>query len=180
METYQKILFNGIKKDRNQQFILAFMFLLLAYLLYFRWAVELPTEMPSTTIFLRVIAGVLLLLAGGLIFTAFKTIRIQKTKLFRSLNENPEKIVWVYAYKLVPMPFGIKFSDTMTVFFYFIDGSSFDLRIPAENYDLLIKELNRKLPHATFGHSKQKEQLFRANPALLLRSDEKEWVKTEH
>ena len=62
--------------------------------------------------------------------------------------------------------------NTSIVYFKLIDGDEITLSIPEKELNTLMKELNRRLPHATFGYTKDREQWFMAEPALLLRDDD--------
>jgi hypothetical protein len=45
------------------------------------------------------------------------------------------------------------------------------LRIPSKNSEKIQTALENRLTHASFGFSKEKEQWYMANPALLYRDD---------
>jgi hypothetical protein len=87
------------------------------------------------------------------------------------LNNQPKEIVWVYEFQVLVMPFGIRFWSEKTLFFKLLNGETLQLRIPSKNSEKIQTALENRLTHASFGFSKEKEQWYMANPALLYRDD---------
>ena len=104
---------------------------------------------------------------GALIATAglywlLKIVSEQPLAALREqLRDYPETIVWVYGLLTERMPFGLKILNSATL--YLIDGEgeaqAFDL--PAKELKLVTKTLNRLLPHAEFGYTKERELKYR-------------------
>ncbi|TVR81181.1 MAG: hypothetical protein EA412_03455 [Chitinophagaceae bacterium] len=168
-ENIEKVILQSVRRDRNQQVLYGFLFLFLSGMLFFRWSENLPQEMPQTNIFLKVIAILLFGFTTYLFYNASRLINAANHKVAYLLKNDPEKIVWVYTYRVVPMPFGIKFTNMVTVFFRFLDGDGDEVRVKDSEHDKLLEELKNKLPHACFGFNNEKEQLFRVNPAMLIK-----------
>ena len=114
----------------------------------------------------------LLLAAGGIWcagLTVLEILRYDVTKddVFKLLQLHPESIVWVYYYKVETMPYGIRISHMSTLYLCTTDNIKNDLRTSEKQSIHIMNALRPLLPHASFGYSQQKEQLFLANPDLL-------------
>lgn len=92
---------------------------------------------------------------------------VSKDGLIRDLERNGQSIVWVYYMKVETMPYGIRIMDMTTLFFMLDNGEKHTLRANEKRILKIMNSLRDALPHATFGYSTQKEQLYRANPDLL-------------
>ncbi|MGB1247736.1 MAG: hypothetical protein ACPG4Z_02540 [Chitinophagales bacterium] len=86
-----------------------------------------------------------------------------------TLKHKPKSIVWVYHHCLVSMPFGVKTFERTTLYIYTLDKQYHTQLIKNDSAEKLLVTLEKELPQATFGFSVEKEQLYRANPAMLLR-----------
>lgn len=144
------------------------------------------------------VASSLLLLAFGLVFTyfsfgghiilslfglicavlgirfTFALLREQRpegSRLMYLLEHNPRHIVWVYSVLTERLPFGLQFGSSCTMYFKLIDGDDVSVGLSAKNQRRVSRVLNRLLPHATFGYTRDREQWFMADPAMLLRHD---------
>lgn len=92
-----------------------------------------------------------------------------KHPVIKHLQSNNGDIVWVYSFISINMPFGVHMFKLVTIWLHYRDGSQQHLRISHRYLEACMHYLETLLPHATFGHSVKKEQLYRANPELLLR-----------
>jgi uncharacterized membrane protein YidH (DUF202 family) len=92
---------------------------------------------------------------------------ITKNELIDVLKKNPQRIVWVYYLKVETMPYGIRVLDMTTLYFMCNDHEKLSLRTTEKQILEIMDKLQDRLPHATFGHNQEKEQLYRANPNLL-------------
>lgn len=97
--------------------------------------------------------------------------RVEHTRLMQLLLHNPKQIVWVYSTVTQHMPFGFQFINMGTLYFKLIDGDEISVSLKAKDLKIISRFLNRLLPHATFGFSKDKEQWFMAAPEMLIRGD---------
>ncbi len=96
---------------------------------------------------------------------------VDKTLLLQLLTNAPKKIVWVYSIVTQRMPFGLEFSKNATIYFKLIDGDEITLSMTEKETENVLKMLNLKLPHATFGFTKDREQWFMADPAMLYKEE---------
>lgn len=97
---------------------------------------------------------------------------VDKTPLMQLLVTHSKKIVWVYSVVTQRLPFGLEFSKNATIYFKLIDGDEITLSMPEKETGKVLKMLNVTLPHATFGFSKDREQWFMADPAMLYKEEE--------
>ncbi|NRB62561.1 MAG: hypothetical protein HRU40_05950 [Saprospiraceae bacterium] len=102
----------------------------------------------------------------------FKTnqeLRLSDHPILHTLKEEPHRIVWVYAIVTQRSPFGFAFMRQGTMFFKLSDGDALSVLMPSGKLKLVSRFLNRLLPHAAFGYSTDREQLFEVNPEQLRR-----------
>lgn len=90
-------------------------------------------------------------------------------RLMVLLHLQPEQIVWVYSLVTEQMPFGFQFSRHGTLYFKLLDGDEITVGLRASQLKPVSEYLNDRLPHATFGYTRDREQWYLANPAMLLR-----------
>lgn len=83
------------------------------------------------------------------------------------LRVENRKIVWIYFHKLENQPFGIKMHDQNTLFIHLEDRSQACISMHESEIIEVMQLLKNELPQATFGYSRQKEQLYNIGPDLL-------------
>ncbi len=83
------------------------------------------------------------------------------------LRNEGNKIVWVYYHKLEKSPFGISFSSKTTLFIHLEDRSKANITMREPEILEILSLFREEMPQATFGYSKQKEQLYNIGPDLL-------------
>lgn len=83
------------------------------------------------------------------------------------LRNESNKIVWVYYHKLESHPFGISFSSKTTLFIHLEDRSKACITMREPEILDIIGMFREEMPQATFGYSRQKEQLYNIGPDLL-------------
>ncbi len=83
------------------------------------------------------------------------------------LKNEGRKIVWVYYHKLENLPFGISLHSQTTLFIHLDDRSKACIAMREPEILEIMSVLRSELPKATFGYSKQKEQLYNIGPDLL-------------
>ncbi len=100
--------------------------------------------------------------------------QIESAPLWQILHRESGRlqVVWVYHVKTQVMPYGFHIWERGTIYFKLIDGREITLDLPATKQKMVSKFLNRVLPHASFGYSEERQQLFDRDPSLLLRSDQ--------
>jgi hypothetical protein len=116
------------------------------------------------------------LLAAGLAiwgigFAGLEWIRSRsgQEQLLDCLQKQPERIVWVYYYKVESMPYGIRVGSWTSLQFRLDDKEKFSLRCREEECQRIMNALRPRLSHASFGHSVTKAQWYEADPELLRR-----------
>lgn len=160
LEVIQRIL----ARQQKIKFAFGFLFLLLALLLY-------ATKSQNSSSWLLVLIAILFLAGFTLLFTLIRNFQYYKNPVYRTFKYELKEIVWVHHQITQVIPFGIHMYDQYTLFVYLLSGDNYQILGSKKEIMFLVKELPTILPHASFGHSVQKEQLFIANPALLIRHD---------
>ncbi|MDX1665751.1 MAG: hypothetical protein R3350_00895 [Saprospiraceae bacterium] len=94
------------------------------------------------------------------------------SRLLFLILHRPREIVWIYSVATQRMPFGLEFYRSGTMYFKLADGDEITVSLPAEKLKLVSRTLNRLLPHASFGYTRDREQWFMADPRMLLQEDE--------
>ena len=106
------------------------------------------------------------------VFSLLQENRAGGPRLMYLLERRPGYIVWVYAVVTERLPFGLQFGSSCTLYFKLMDGDEVSVNLSAKSQREVSKTLNRLLPHATFGYTRDREQWYMADPAMLLRQDE--------
>ncbi len=101
--------------------------------------------------------------------SAGKVWRPAQHPLMQLLQRQPQRVVWVYSVSSDLMPFGLYVFSRGTLYFQLDDGQSLDLSVPSKQLKLISRTLNRLLPHASFGYSAERRQLFAMDPQRLRR-----------
>ncbi len=104
----------------------------------------------------------------GFGWTCLRSRRAKEHRLFYYIKENPRHIVWVYSILKVQLPFGFQVAKSGTLYFKLADGDEISVGLPEHQLKLVSESLNAILPHASFGYSQERDQLFSINPALLV------------
>lgn len=89
--------------------------------------------------------------------------------LLRGRAEDRRSIVWIYAVRTQTMPFGLYLWERGAMYFRLLDGSTIVLPLPAGQLKMVSKFLERLLPHASFGFSKERMEDYEKDPQRLLR-----------
>lgn len=90
-------------------------------------------------------------------------------RLWFLMRHRPQDIVWVYSMITNRMPFGLELLPGGIIYFCLVSGDEISVTIPPRKLRLVSRTLNRVLPHATFGYSNERAQLFAADPRKLVR-----------
>ncbi|MCB0522119.1 MAG: hypothetical protein H6577_09025 [Lewinellaceae bacterium] len=104
-----------------------------------------------------------------LLWEILRSPKVENDRLWQLLNSQSKHIVWVYSMNTQTMPFGFYLWERGTMYFKLLDGGEFSVSLPARKLKMVSKFLNRLLPHASFGHSAERERLFEEDPSLLLK-----------
>lgn len=119
--------------------------------------------------FVAIIGLASLVIGAKLLFDVIRTPQAIDERLWYLLTDNPKQIVWVYSVKTRTMPFGFHLWDAGTMYFMLLDGSEISLNLPVKKMKMVSKFLNRLLPHATFGFSEERQNMFEKDPKNLLK-----------
>lgn len=114
-----------------------------------------------------------LVLAAGLLVAA-GTAGVEKLRHDATLEDfaalltkHPERLVWVYYLNIQIQPFGVHVRQICTLYFWLDDHKHLSLRTQEEDCVAIMNALRDSLDHCCYGYSLKKEQLYRADPALL-------------
>jgi len=80
----------------------------------------------------------------------------RSNRLYVWLMEIPESIAWVYGLQILQAPLGVYLLSRYRITFVLNDGSVTDISLPAHRYLVVMKWLNRVLPHAEFEWSQER------------------------
>lgn len=100
-------------------------------------------------------------------FQTVKQSSLESNRLLLLLNQNPRKIVWVYALNTRRNPFGLEFMDSGVLYFKLEDGDELSVGLPVKKLKLVSRFLNRILTESTFGYSQERAEQYQIDPNLL-------------
>lgn len=117
-----------------------------------------------TVVFLATITGptfrmVFVLLTGWVILRVVSEWRkgpCRSSRLFRLLVDCPESIVWIYGLQIVQAPLGVHIRTRHRITFVTVEGTIVNIDLPSHRYLVVMKWLNRVLPHVEFGWSQER------------------------
>lgn len=107
-----------------------------------------------------------------LFFKQFRAYIHDPLPLMSILKNEPQKVVWIYSVVTQRMPFGFQIVQSGAMHFKMIDGEEIILTMSAKELKSVSEMLNTKLPHVTFGYTKEREQWYMAHPELLIKNEE--------
>ena len=116
--------------------------------------------------------GVCAFVAGGVLTFGLMRQSSHNNPLMNLLNDQAEDIVWVYVIVTQRMPFGLRFTENAVFYFKKIDRTDLTLGVPHMHIPVISRYLNQKLPHATFGYTRDREQWYMAAPEILIRHED--------
>ena len=133
----------------------------------FSWATYIATE--STFTISVILSMILWTVALRFSYSIWREWQIERSPLLVLLHQSPQLFVWIYMIRVEVMPFGVQFWNEDTLVFKLSNRSELQIRATSREIDRIRATLLILLPHATFGYSKEKEQWYMANPAMLLK-----------
>lgn len=105
--------------------------------------------------------GAIAIAAGGLmLFNAWKLRDPKRAPIMRAILETPERIVWVYQF--IHEVNGVA---NHHIYVHLEDGQRHEFNIRQVDPQPLLLALGERLPHAIFGYSPERLQLFERAPA---------------
>ena len=78
------------------------------------------------------------------------------SKVIYELTHHPKDILWVYSFVYQRMPFGFQMSSKGLMYFKMTNNREICVALPSKDLKMVSRFLNRVLPHAMFGYSKEK------------------------
>lgn len=168
-KTIDKLDINLIKKtlvkNRNLKLFIGG-FLLIASITIL---VNATQDLPFETAF---VVGIICMLVGftGLYFILHALFRYnaQRNYLIVLVENNPNLVAWIYYVKIQNFPFGVRFIQYTTLYIHLLNREKITLQMPEEDILDLMQLLRSRIPTATYGYSKYKEQLYNISPDLLI------------
>ena len=94
---------------------------------------------------------------------------IDQIPLLQILKKSPQQVVWIYTVITQRMPFGFEIQQSGLIYFKLENKDEISVSLAAKDLKLVSKTLNRLLPNASFGYSKEKEEVYEKNPSQLLK-----------
>ncbi|MFK7934723.1 MAG: hypothetical protein AB8G22_14525 [Saprospiraceae bacterium] len=94
---------------------------------------------------------------------------VEESYLVRLLFHQPDKIVWVYGLVTQHQPFGFNTTKSGVLYFYLVNGDNISVSLTAQKLKQVSFFLNRLLPKAVFGYTKERAQQYEHDPKSLLR-----------
>ena len=158
-----QILEKELRKEQIQKWIAASCMLCIGLLIVFFC-------FQSNTAF-TILGMALSVLGMRYIYLYFPSRRSPEFQLIQLVKCHPEQIVWVYSIVIEHAPFGLQFSRKATLYFKLLNKKEWSVSVSSKEVENISKALNRVLPHATFGYTRDREQWYMADPALLIRQD---------
>ncbi len=100
------------------------------------------------------------LLAGLMMafWQAIATGPLDSSSVYRLLQGHSEDIIWIYGSLLTRAPLGVVLSKHYRVYIQTRDRQSYTIQLPEDRYLVVMKWLNRALPHVIFGWEEQRYQ----------------------
>lgn len=158
-----QILEKELRKEQIQKWVATTFMLCIGLLIVFFC-------FQSSTAF-TMLGMVLSVLGMRYTYLYFPSRRSAEFQLIQLIKYNPKQIVWVYAIVIEHAPFGLQFSRKATLYFKLLNRKEWSVSVSSKDVESISKALNAVLPHATFGYTRDREQWYMADPALLIRQD---------
>jgi len=154
-----------LKKERNYNLLYGLILIFSGFSLVFL----LGKVNLSLLILLVILISILILIGSKFLLEAYQNWDIINHRIFKMINKNPKKIVWIYSIQTQLAPFGISLFTTGELFFKLDDGNQIIINAAASKLKLVSNELNSILPHTTFVYTAELDQWYTASPYLLLK-----------
>lgn len=106
------------------------------------------------------------ILAGLFVLKGVWELRdVTKAPVLRLLHNEPQKIVWVYEYRVV-----VNGIANHNIHVCCDDGQRFEFNIAQLDPTPLVNALHQKLPHSVVGYSEGLENMYRSSPQAFLQN----------
>ncbi len=153
----------SLRQERNQKLTVGVTMLVLGVGLASRFPFK-PNEW-----FLGILTLAFLVVGILIIVKLIRNWELERSMLIQLLQYKPREIVWVYMVQTNRLPFGIQLMYNCELYFKFLNRDFVSVKVPKDKIQLVSKQLNAFLPHATFGYSVDNAQWYLVNPVLLLK-----------
>ncbi len=166
--THQELMIylaDKIEKEQRLKSIVSSMLLSIGILLFY-----FSNNHPA----ILIISMILSLTGLKFLMETFKENETENARLLYVLEYSPKEIVWIYSIITENMPFGIRLFKKGMLLFKLNDGNEIGIPLPERDIRDISEKLQKILPHATFGYSKDKMQWYVVDPHLLYKDTEKE------
>lgn len=124
----------------------------------------------SNSVILSIIGLGIAVIGIRQVYLTLRALRLADHEILHLLREKPHQIVWVYSVVTERSPFGFTFMRQGTMYFKLASGDQLSVMMPSGKLKLVSRFLNRLLPHASFGYSIDREQLYEISPEQLRRN----------
>lgn len=158
-----EVIQDALINENKREFLLGLFLFVLGIISFFvSFFSDYETLFKITTGFFFFCAVIVLL-------RATKRFNIERNPFYIAVVYNSRNVVWVYHQVTHVMPFGIQLYKRFTIYIHTLNGKCYSLQVSEKQLMPCLKYLEKLLPRATFGHDINKEQLYRANPIMLVR-----------
>ncbi len=155
----------AIRQNRNLKLIIGMILLSIAVLIIYCAQTSLLYHKTS---FLISLTGLLISFAGFyLCLSGLARYDSYKQRVVNLLLKEPEKVIWIYYYKVESTPFGLRMFQFCSLHIHLHNYDKIVLYMPESAIWEVMRHLKQRLPKTSFGYSKQKEQLYNISPDLL-------------
>lgn len=129
-------------------------------------AIALSSRRPSSSIIgIGGAFGIGTLISGCL---ALKNASITSSEIYKTIQDSPENIVWVYPVGINHKVNGIKASTENAVYIHLDNGRCLQLRsIPTQDVETVLSAIKQQAPQAIYGFSEEIRIRYLQNPKSL-------------
>ena len=158
------IIKKALYRERQQKLLLLFFMLVTTFLLLYAASFQQETSLYRLCAIASLLTFVLTLL---LFRDLLRSWNPQSAPLLQMIVQAPKNIVWIYRINIQFSPFGIDFGKKTNFCFRLLNRDTLQIQIPEKDAALLMENLERYFTNASFGYSREKEQLYGIHPELL-------------
>ena len=149
----------AVRRSMRRELVLG---VVLAFLAAFAVAIPDPAVAGA-------LSGLFGLVAVLLFYRVWQERDLAHSTIISLLNQERDRVVWVYAVATQNMPFGVRVFSYANIYLNLEDGKAESLMLPRHSLDLAMTYLKQQLPHATFGYSDDNRLFFQSDPEMLRR-----------
>lgn len=158
-----EVIQDALINENKREFLLGMFLFVLGILSFF------VSFFSDYEVLFKITTGFFFFCALIVLFRAIKRFNVERNPFYIAVVYNSRNVVWVYHQVTHVMPFGIQLYKRFTIYIHTLHGKCYSLQVSEKQLMPCLKYLEKLLPRATFGHDIKKEQLYRANPIMLVR-----------